>query len=85
MAIVSSGVSAMITGSQAYHKVARDRAVYYMKTFENTITQFGEPYLTESRIPDEGIWATEAEIMASAAVLQTDIYVLCSVAGSLVW
>lgn len=65
--------------------MARDRVVDYMKTNENAITQFGERYLAESRIPDEGIWATEAEIMASAAMLQTDIYVLCSVAGSLVW
>lgn len=78
-------ISYAITGSQIYHKVARDRVVDYMKTNENAIIQFGERYLAESGIPDEGIWATEAEIMASAAMLQTDIYVLCSVAGSLVW
>lgn len=76
-------ISYAITGS--YHKVARDRVVDYKKTNENAITQFGERYLAESRIPEEGIWATEAEIMASAAMLQTDIYVLYSVTGSLVW
>lgn len=78
-------ISYAITGSQAYHKVARDRVVDYREANENAITQFGERYLAESRIPDDWIWATEAEIMASAAMLQTDIYVLCSVAGSLVW
>lgn len=68
-------INYVITGSQVFHKVARDRVVDYMKTNENAITQFGERYLAESRIPDEGIWATEAEIMASAARLQTDIYI----------
>lgn len=46
-------INYVITGSQAYHKVARDRVVDYMKTNENAITQFGERYLAESRIPDE--------------------------------
>ena len=67
-------ISYAITGSQAAHKQIRNDIVSFMKDKPRKIqNHFGKKYLVDSRMEEDGTWATEAEILATAAYLNTDI------------
>lgn len=71
-------VSYALTGSQMQHERVRQNVVQWMKRNDDTLNNhFGSGYLDDSRMSENGIWATEVEILVTAAFLETDIQVLC--------
>ena len=42
---------------------------------ENYLQQNVQDYLNRSRMADDGVWATDAEILATASLLKTDVVV----------
>ena len=58
----------------------RDFVVQWMTENSSKIeSTFGKDYLNQSGMTDDGVWATETEILATAAALNTDIFIFCKV------
>jgi regulator of replication initiation timing len=69
-----------LTGSESQHTKVRDFVVQWMTENSSKIeSTFGKDYLIQSGMTDDGVWATEAEILATAAALNTDIFIFCKV------
>jgi len=80
-----------LCGAADHHQKVRDVIVTYMSADANS-TMFSQyigkqvmTYLTDSHMHNEGIWATDVEIVASATLLQTSIYVYSDVSGEARW
>ncbi|KAK3105087.1 hypothetical protein FSP39_016983 [Pinctada imbricata] len=79
-------LSFALTGSQNVHERVRDVVVTFMTEHTERIEKhFGDTYLNDSNMDKSGTWATEAEILASAAYLNTDIYVYAKSGKSYKW
>jgi hypothetical protein len=66
--------------SESQHTKVRDFVVQWMTENSSKIeSTFGKDYLIQSGMTDDGVWATEAEILATAAALNTDIFIFCKV------
>ena len=69
-----------LTGSQRQHNVVRDDIVKWMnENYKLIKNNFGQKYLEESNMELDGEWATEAEVLSTAAFLNTDIEILCRI------
>ena len=67
-----------LTGSQRQHNAVRDDIVKWVNENDKLIkNNFGQRYLEESNMELDGEWATEAEILSTAAFLSTDLEILC--------
>lgn len=74
-------ISYALTGSEANHKCLRNLIVNRMGMpplnvqLENYLNKSIESYLDESNMMKDSVWATDAEILATASVLGTDIVI----------
>ena len=80
-------ISYMITGEENKHKHIRDLVVRYLERNEDIFRTIhdSQDYINESCMNNLGQWATEVEIIATASMLATDIYVYCSSGKSNKW
>ena len=73
-------ISYIITGSEENHLVIRNRVVQYMcgtisDKLQKYLNQSVNNYVNLSSMARNGVWATDAEIMATASLLEHDIVV----------
>ena len=73
-------LSHILTGTQSYHKYLRQAVTAYILEHHDFFSEFSgsrhrDGYLRSSRMHEEGTWATEIEIIATASMLATDICV----------
>jgi hypothetical protein len=71
--------SYLLTGSQKYAATIRERICNFIQTSEkmaNYIGKKGELYLAEMKMRDQGVWATDVEIVAAGQIMNCDIVVL---------
>jgi hypothetical protein len=69
-------ISFALTGSEKNHEKIRDRIVSFMTENSSCVEKhFGSTYLDDSQMQNSGTWATDAEILATAAYLNADIFV----------
>ena len=60
-----------MSGSQAYHKETRDSVVHWVTQHnKEIINQYEKKYLEDSNMCNDGTWATEAEILATASLFK---------------
>jgi len=79
-------VSYALVGDQEQHQITRQIIAEWMTKNEVQIdNHFGSEYLNESHMEEDGMWATEAEILATAALLNTDLQIYCESGKSLKW
>ena len=79
-------ISYALTGSQANHLKLQTFIVDWMNKHKEVIeNNFGITYLNDSKMNELGVWATEVEILSTAAALQTDIMIYCNHGTSLKW
>lgn len=63
-------VSYAFVGDHEQHEITRQIITEWMTKNKVKIdNNFGSEYLNESRMEEDGMWATEAEILATAALL----------------
>lgn len=63
-------VSYALVGDHEQHEITRQIITEWMTKNKVKIdNNFGSEYLNESRMEEDGMWATEAEILATAALL----------------
>lgn len=63
-------VSYALVGDHEQHEITRQIITEWMTKNKVKIdNHFGSEYLKESRMEEDGMWATEAEILATAALL----------------
>ena len=72
-------VSYIFTGTQDNHNILRSKLVSHMKKIDKQLQNYldrnVDEYLDDSRMIDDGVWATDAEIFATANLLNVDIHV----------
>ena len=70
-------ISYIVTGTQKYHKRIRDLVVQYLENNARVFKKIHdrEDYIDETCMDNLGEWATEVEIIATASLFATDIYV----------
>ena len=83
-------ISYIITGSEENHLVIRNRVVQYMcgtisDKLQKYLNQSVNNYVNLSSMARNGVWATDAEIMATASLLEHDIVVYTKSGDSLQW
>ena len=79
-------VSFAITGTQLHHRTVRDNVVTYMNAHAEKIqNHYGHNYLESSNMSENAEWATEAELFAAAAYLETDIQVYTKSGTKMKW
>jgi hypothetical protein len=83
-------VSFEVCGNAECHRQIRDAVVKYMsdddnKVFSRYIGNQVQTYINESSMNNDGIWATDVEIVATATLLQTAIFVYSDVSGDSRW
>ncbi len=79
-------ISYAIFGLQSRHRCVRNSIVLWMTIHHDKIKEhFGDTYLENSSMDSNGKWATEAEILSTAAILETDIQIWCKSGGDLKW
>lgn len=84
-------ISHLLTGSEEQHSMVRDVVVTHMssKSVDQKLRSYaceemGE-YLSRSRMEDDGTWATDVEILATANLLAYDIYIYTKVGTDMRW
>ena len=69
----------VLTGNESSHLSLRDSMVHHMQKKSSELSDYLskniDTYLNESGMEENGVWATDAEIMAGASLLETDIIV----------
>ncbi len=70
----------LLTGSEAQHGVLRHMICDYIAEHHSQLYA-RQDYLSTSNMRDDGVWATDTEILALASLLRCDVYVYSS-AGS---
>ncbi|XP_071092712.1 uncharacterized protein [Haliotis cracherodii] len=82
-------ISYFLTDHETSHLRLRDAVVQHMsekgEKLDNYLQQNVTKYLNSSRMAENGVWATDAEIMATASLLQTDIVVYTHYGKELKW
>lgn len=83
-------ISHILTGSEEGHTTIRDQVVSHMtgeinKRLKNYLNHPVEEYLSQSLMNRCGVWATDAEIMATASLLGFDIVVYTKAGDSFDW
>ena len=75
-------ISFILTGSEDYHETIRDQVVQHLSTIQEKVKGYldnhPQVYISQSGIGNEGIWATDKEIMTTANLLDCDILVYTS-------
>ena len=70
-------MSSLVTGEETYHTFIRGQTCTFLQKHSEGmigITQKSN-YLQQSRMFEDGVWATEVEVFACATMLNTNIYV----------
>lgn len=83
-------ISYILTGTEDNHILLRDKVVQHMNTgitkqLKDYLNQDVEEYINISGISRDGVWATDAEILATANLLGWDIVVYTKVGDSMDW
>ena len=83
-------ISYILTGTEDNHILLRDKVVQHMNTgitkqLQDYLNQNVEEYIHISGISRDGVWATDAEILATANLLRLDIVVYTKVGDSMDW
>ncbi|KAI6649016.1 hypothetical protein LOD99_6899 [Oopsacas minuta] len=83
-------ISYILTGSEDSHIIIRNKVVHHMcgslsETLRKYLSQTVANYVSESAIDSSGVWATEAEILATANLIQHDIVVYAKSGDSMEW
>lgn len=83
-------ISYILTVTEENHSILREKVIQHMKTdlsnqMMNYLNQNVVQYVNNSRIFCEGVWATDAEIMATANLLRTDIVIYTEVGQAMDW
>lgn len=84
-------ISYLLTGSQREHTKVRNAVVQFMRSTECSanlqiyLAQNVQDYLNVCGVNNDAIWATDAEIMATAGLLKTDIMVWCKYGSEHRW
>ena len=83
-------ISYILTGSEDNHSLLRDKVVHHMNTdlttnLQDYLNQNVNEYVNTSGISRDGVWATNAEIMATANLLSCDIVIHTKVGDSMEW
>ena len=84
-------MSLELTGTQSHHQRVRDALVAFLSKpannshFCNYIGNDIGLYLETSRMADNGVWATDVEIVAIATLLQTTVFVFTDYNGTRRW
>jgi hypothetical protein len=73
-------ISEILTGSLTQHKILRNTIIGHMNSackaqLEKYLNGNMKKYLNDSNMLMDGVWATDAEILATASLLKTDILV----------
>lgn len=71
-------ISFMLTGSQIHHNLIRRELTNFMseevRKEVNNFAATDEDYFHNWKMPSDGVWATEVELLSAAAFLDIDIY-----------
>ncbi|XP_048256505.1 OVARIAN TUMOR DOMAIN-containing deubiquitinating enzyme 7-like [Haliotis rufescens] len=79
-------ISQALFGVQKYHLSVRNANVTLMVEHHEQIKKhFGESYLENSGMDIDGKWATEVEILSTAAILNTNIQIWSKSGSSMKW
>ena len=83
-------ISYELCGTAEHHLLLRQAIVKYMsedkaKMFSEYINRNVQTYLDETLMHNDGIWAIDVEIVATATLLQTTIYVYSDINNNLKW
>lgn len=83
-------ISFMITGSEDSHNILRDKVVQHMEhdiavKLQNYLQQNVSDYIAQSQVSRQGVWATDAEIMATASLIGCDVIVYSKFGNSMEW
>ena len=83
-------ISYVLSGTEDHHQAIRDQVVNHMtnnisQKLEDYMNQAVLSYLKKTPMQDNGVWATDAEIMATASLLGIDISVYCKVGECMQW
>lgn len=80
----------ILTGSEKDHSLLREKVIHHMRTslsteLRNYLNHNVNNYLDTSCMSQDSVWATDAEIMATANLLSCDIVVHTKVGDSMDW
>ena len=82
-------VSYILIGSEDAHLNIRDKVIKHMSTIQPKLKEYIDrnpsEYITDSNMIEGGIWATDAEIMATANLLRCDIFVYSKNGAEMDW
>jgi hypothetical protein len=81
-------ISSEMIGNEESHNEIRNAVVTFMTCRVEFNEFIGTPtheYLNNSAMGSSGTWATDIEIIATATLLQTNIYVYATVSGCMKW
>ena len=82
-------ISFILTGAEDQHTAVRDCVVQHMLRISDELERYSnqniDKYLSESRMNEEGVWATDAEIKATANLFGIDIHVYCDYGRTKDW
>lgn len=83
-------ISYILTGSETNHTLLREKVVHHMNSalseqLRGYLNQDVIGYVENSRIGNDGVWATDAEVMATANLLGCDIVIHTKVNDSIDW
>lgn len=70
-------VSHILTGNQRWHKMVRQRIYKFLSENDKEFSKLTEcsSYADSSSMNEDGVWATDVEILALASMLATDVCV----------
>ena len=79
-----------LSGCETDHKLLRDQVVAHMsgainKQMNEYLNDNTKDYINKSGMLDNGVWATDAEILATASLIETDIIVYGTYGLKLRW
>lgn len=75
-------ISFVVTGSEDLHQLFRKRITDHMINIDNSLRVF---LIRNEQMNDDGVWATENEILAAASLLETDILVYAAYGLKMDW
>ena len=83
-------ISYILSGTEDNHQTIRDQVVSHMTNnlttkLDNYMNQRVSTYLEQTSMDKDGIWATDAEIMATASLLGIDIVVYTQMGPAKEW
>ena len=83
-------ISYLLYGSEENHQIIRDQVVTHMthnihSRLQDYVSQPVDSYLQQSAMQNNGVWATDAEIMSTASLLGIDIVVYTEMGPTMEW